>query len=65
MRLSLLALPALMFACDPSEDTAEFTTGDFSFQTVAVDDACFDGGFAVLFMPDGADTPADLSLIHI
>ncbi len=59
MRLSILALPVLMLACDPSETTDEFTTGDFSFQTVAVDDACFDGGFAVLFMPDGADTPSD------
>lgn len=59
MRLSLLVLPALMFACDPSESTDEFTTGDFEFETVAVDDACFDGGFAVLFMPDGPDTPSE------
>jgi hypothetical protein len=59
LRLSIFALPALMFACDPSESTDDFTTGDFSFQTVAVDDACFDGGFAVLFQPDGADTPSD------
>ena len=59
MRKSLLLLPALLFACEPSESDADFVGGDFTFQTVAVTDACFDGGFEVLFMPDGADTPND------
>ena len=59
MRLSLLALPLLFVACDPDDSDEPFTTGDFEFETVAVDDACFDGGFEVLFMPDGPETPSE------
>lgn len=59
MRLSLLLLPALIVACDPSDDLNDFTTGDFAFQTVGVDDGCFDGGFDVLFQPDGPRIPND------
>jgi hypothetical protein len=50
--LILIALVAA--ACKPSdEEPGDFVGGDFSFQTVAVDDACFDGGFEPIFMPDG------------
>lgn len=59
MRHVALLLPALLLACTPTDDPDAFESGSFSFQTVAVTDACFDGGFEVLFMPDGPETPTD------
>lgn len=53
MRSSLLCLLPLILACNPSEEDEDFTGGDFQFETYGVDDACFDGGFEVLFMPEG------------
>ncbi len=55
MRPALLGLPLLLLACDPSEEHQDFTGGDFQFETYGVDDACFDGGFEVLFMPEGPE----------
>jgi hypothetical protein len=46
----------LFAACKPSDSTSDFTTGDFQMATTGVDDACFDGGFEALFLPDGAGT---------
>jgi len=54
--LSILLLAALC-GCPTSSDDDEFLGGDFQFETYGVTDACFDGGFEALFMPDGPDTP--------
>lgn len=52
-----LALLLLLSACEPSEEGDDFVGGSFQFETTGVDDACFDGGFEVIFMPDGPSTP--------
>ena len=41
---------------DSGFDFSQFQAGIFQFTTTAVGDACFDGGFTVLFMPEGAAT---------
>ncbi len=47
----------LLVACDPSSSIEDFVGGDFDFSTQAVSDGCLDGGFEVLFMPEGPGTP--------
>lgn len=62
-----LIVPALaclpLFACgDKDEDDTgaagwapeDFSGGSFQFTTTEAEDICFDGAFAVLFLPDGA-----------
>jgi hypothetical protein len=53
---NLFILGALLMGCDPSDDPADFTSGDFQFSTQAVSDGCLDGGMEVLFMPEGIPT---------
>lgn len=55
MRILLVA--ALALACNPSDDLGSFEGGDFDFQTIAVSDGCLDGGFELLFMPEGPTVP--------
>lgn len=55
MRIVLVA--ALAMACNPSDDLSNFEGGDFDFNTIGVTDGCLDGGFEVLFMPEGPSTP--------
>jgi len=60
--LMILALSSLAaIGCGKGGDTAgggdfdptQFQGGNFQFTTTAVDDACFDGGFDVIFLPEG------------
>ena len=44
---------------DDTGDTSGFETGEFQFTNTAVDDACLDGGFTVLFLPEGSGTEND------
>jgi hypothetical protein len=55
----LLPIALLAAACNPSGGDDTFTSGEFAFQTIGVTDACFDGGFDVIFMPDGPNVPRD------
>ena len=52
----LFVLAALV-GCGDKDDTGsssdEFEAGDFQFTNTAVNDACLDGGFTVLFLPEG------------
>ena len=68
MRLAfpLLALPLLLAACagKGADDTgawdpSTFPGGSFIFTSTAVDDACLDGAFTALFLPEGDGTTSD------
>lgn len=70
-RALLFGLLLLPLACDDGDDggapqdgvaggapsAADFTTGEFTVTTTAIDDACLDGGLNLLFMPQGPATP--------
>lgn len=59
MRTAALLAAALLAACTPSGNNADFEGGNFQFTTQSVNDGCLDGGMEVLFMPEG--TPADFA----
>ena len=49
-------LAVLLSACTPSSSGTSLESGDYQFETTAVNDACYDGAFETLFLPDGAGT---------
>jgi len=67
MRTALLiAAVSLLAGCPPATTATPFASGDFSFQTTGVVDGCFDGGFDLLFMPEGPTVPNDFgSTIYV
>ena len=51
---------ALLAGCGSEEtgfDPVDFEMGTFQMTTTGVNDACFDGGFEVIFMPEGEGEP--------
>ena len=57
-----LFLFAALVACGDKSDSgsdAAFETGEFQFTNTAVGDACLDGGFTVLFLPEGDGSESD------
>ena len=56
-------LMAALVGCGDKDDTGSdggsFDAGEFQFTNTAVDDACLDGGFTVLFLPEGNGTEND------
>lgn len=57
MRLLSLAPLLLVLGCAPTDNDEPFTGGNFQFETYGVTDACFDGGFELVFMPEGQTVP--------
>ena len=68
--MTAIFLLSTFVACgEKTEDTAEetsFESGSFLFTNQAVADQCLDGGFNVLFLPDGTpnDWQNEIELIH-
>ena len=58
-----LFLMAALVGCGDKDDSgsseAGFEAGSFLFTSNAADEACLDGGFAVLFLPEGAGSESD------
>ena len=53
---------AALSGCGDKDDTgaaAPFEAGEFQFTNTAVSDACLDGGFTVLFLPEGDGSESD------
>jgi len=53
---------AALSACGDKDDTgasAPFEAGEFLFTNTAVSDGCLDGGFTVLFLPEGDGSESD------
>jgi len=61
----VISIFALMCACGDKGDTGgsflptDFEAGTFQLTNVAVDDACLDGAFAILYLPEGEGTEND------
>jgi hypothetical protein len=62
-KMNTLILMTALIGCDGKDDTSSnadsFDAGEFQFTNTAVDDDCLDGGFTVLFLPEGDGTESD------
>ncbi len=58
-RITSLAALALLAGCTEDDTSSDYVGGTFTVTIEAVDDDCQDGGFEVLFMPEG--TPTDFA----
>lgn len=58
-----LILMAALVGCGDKDDSGSsgdaFEAGEFQFTNTAVSDACLDGGFTVLFLPEGDGSESD------
>jgi hypothetical protein len=62
MTRTTLLVALTLAACgdkDGDFDPADFEAGSFVFTSVAVSDACLDGAFSTLFLPEGDGTTSD------
>ena len=61
MRTLIAILGLVACASEEPQEDAEFSWsgGEFDFRTVDANDACLGGALAVLFMPNGPDTPQE------
>jgi len=66
-RFALCLVAVLVAACSASGDAADvstegpFESGEFQLTVDRVEDACFDGGLSLLFMPNGTVEPYPLT----